>query len=406
VYTVAQSDLPGPLENTSTVSSTDPDGNPITASATATVELNYTATLQLDKVAQPTSAEVGDNVTYTYTITNNGPVTLSNIALTDDQLGAIDLRGQTSLNAGGSIIATETYSVVEADMPGPIVNTATASGTDPNGDPVNATAGATVELIGTASLEVTKSADKATASPHQTVNYAYTVTNGGNVTINDLSLNDDKLGALSLSPDTLAPGESANATASYVVTTADLPGPIVNTATAEGTSSDGQSISASSPAVSVSLFVNRWELFKAEILKMMGVPGKGIDHAPGLQKPFNPKSQAAEHAGKKNHSNQPESEGPEQLQYREEENEGNGEQLQIREETQNQGSEEQLQVANEVQNQAENGQVIPNNTESNPGKGQLNNHGDTDNQTGGQGNQGNGHQSDNDKKNGKPKSVK
>ncbi len=40
-------------------------------------------------------------------------------------------------------------------------------------------------------------------------------------------------------------------------------------------------------------------LTKAAILKLMGVPGKGIETAPGLQKPFNPKSQAAEHAGKK-----------------------------------------------------------------------------------------------------------
>lgn len=38
---------------------------------------------------------------------------------------------------------------------------------------------------------------------------------------------------------------------------------------------------------------------KADILKDSGVPGKGIDTAPGLQKEFNPKSQAAEHAGKK-----------------------------------------------------------------------------------------------------------
>lgn len=34
---------------------------------------------------------------------------------------------------------------------------------------------------------------------------------------------------------------------------------------------------------------------KADILKQKGVPGKGIDQAPGLQKPFNPN--AIEHAG-------------------------------------------------------------------------------------------------------------
>ena len=39
---------------------------------------------------------------------------------------------------------------------------------------------------------------------------------------------------------------------------------------------------------------------KADILENSGVPGHGLDTAPGLQKEFNPKSQAAEHAGKKN----------------------------------------------------------------------------------------------------------
>ena len=38
---------------------------------------------------------------------------------------------------------------------------------------------------------------------------------------------------------------------------------------------------------------------KAKILQDGGVSGKGLDTAPGLQKPFNPNSQAAEHAGKK-----------------------------------------------------------------------------------------------------------
>ncbi len=38
---------------------------------------------------------------------------------------------------------------------------------------------------------------------------------------------------------------------------------------------------------------------KAENLMKSGVPGKGLADAPGLQKPFNPKSQAGEKAGKK-----------------------------------------------------------------------------------------------------------
>ena len=38
---------------------------------------------------------------------------------------------------------------------------------------------------------------------------------------------------------------------------------------------------------------------KADVLIESGVPGKGLENAPGLQKPFNPKSQADKHAGKK-----------------------------------------------------------------------------------------------------------
>jgi len=38
---------------------------------------------------------------------------------------------------------------------------------------------------------------------------------------------------------------------------------------------------------------------KADILKDSGVPGKGLENAPGLNKQFNPNSQADEHAGMK-----------------------------------------------------------------------------------------------------------
>jgi len=249
--------------------------------------------LSISKSSEPTSAAVGDNITYTYTISNSDNFTIENVSLVDDQLGAIDLGGQTSLDAGVTITATATYTVVEADLPGPLVNTATISGTDPDGNPVTDNATATVELTGTAYLQMTKSADKASAAPHQTITYTYTVTNNGDVTINNLALTDDKLGTISLSGSSLAPGESMTATASYTVTTTDLPDPIINTATVTGTGSNGQAISVNSDPVSVSLSTNKWLLFKAEILKLMGVPGKGIDKAPGLQKPFNPKSQAA-----------------------------------------------------------------------------------------------------------------
>lgn len=390
--------------------------------SSATVNAQNGTGLSISKTAAPTTAAVGDNITYTYTITNTDNVTISGITLQDDLLGTIDLGGQTNLDAGGTVTATAIYTVVESDLPGPLVNEATVSGTDPDSNTITASATATVELSSTASLQVTKSANRSSAMPHQTIDYTYVIANNGNVTINDLSLNDDKLGTISLSGDTLAPGESLAATAIYIVAIADLPGPIINTATVSGTDSTGRSISATSDPVSVSLYTNVLELFKSEILKLMGVPGKGIENAPGLQKPFNPKSQAAEHhiantdnvtqtetetpqlngegegtdatPGLQKHS-APNSQATEQLQIREEEeNQGEDQQLQITTETQNQGTEEQPQITGDVQNQTGSGHATQNDNETNHGKDQLKHNGATDNQTGTQAATGNGHKSD------------
>jgi hypothetical protein len=288
------------------------------------------AGLSLSKSADLTTASVGDSITYTYTITNTDNLTINNVSLEDDLLGPIDLGGQTSLDAGGTITATANYTVTESDLPGPLVNTATVSGNDEYGNTVTASATATVELSGTASLQLTKSADTSKAAPHQTINYTYTITNSGNITIDNLSLADDKLGAISLSSDTMAPGQSITATASYTVTISDLPGPIVNTATVTGTGPDGQTVTASSESISVSLSQNRWELFKCEILKWRGVPGKGIDKAPGLQKPFNPNCQAPDNAGKKDNNEEQK-------------------QLKIRQQTENHGnSQGQIKVEQKV----------------------------------------------------------
>lgn len=149
-----------------------------------------------------------------------------------------------------------------------------------------------------ASLSINKSAEPTSASLGDTITYTFTIANTGNVSVDNVTLKDDKLGEIALSETRLAPGDNVTAIATYTVDISDLPGPIVNTANVTGTDPAGKSVSATSNSVTVSL--NKSLMTKAEILKLSGVPGKGIDKAPGLQKPFNPKSKAAEHAGKKN----------------------------------------------------------------------------------------------------------
>ena len=184
-----------------------------------------------------------------------------------------------------------------------------------------------------AGLSISKSADLTSAAAGETITYTYTISNSDNVTIENISLQDDKLGVISLAATTLAPGESVTATATYTVAISDLPGPIVNTATVTGTDPDGTPVSATTDPVSVSLYINKSLLTKAEILQLSGVRGKGILKAPGLQKLFNPKSQAAEHAGKKDKKK---------------------EQLRIRQMTENHGvAKGQIKIEQNVKNQSQ-----------------------------------------------------
>jgi len=182
-----------------------------------------------------------------------------------------------------------------------------------------------------AGISISKSADLTSAAAGETITYTYTISNSDNITIENISLQDDKLGEISLTDTALAQGESLTATATYTVAISDLPGPIVNTATVTGITLDGTVVSATTEPVSVSLYINKSLLTKAEILKLNGVPGKGILNAPGLQKLFNPKSQAAEHAGKKDKAK---------------------EQLRIRQMTENQGAVEgRIKIEQKVKNQ-------------------------------------------------------
>ncbi len=155
-----------------------------------------------------------------------------------------------------------------------------------------------------APLTIEKTSDKTSASPHEVITYTYTITNNTvDVTFENLTLNDSKLGEISLPSTTLGPGESLTVTATYTVTISDLPEPVTNTATVtatvQGQDPAGEPVSATSTEVTIPLTINKSLLTKSEILQLSGVPGEGIINAPGLQKPFNPKSQAAEHAGKK-----------------------------------------------------------------------------------------------------------
>ncbi len=68
------------------------------------------------------------------------------------------------------------------------------------------------------------------------------MTNTGTVTLENVTVVDDKLGPITLAKTTLAPGESTTGTASTTVAAADAPGQLVNVATAAGEGPGGERV--------------------------------------------------------------------------------------------------------------------------------------------------------------------
>lgn len=214
-------------------------------------------------------AEAGETVTYTFTATNTGNVTLNGVAIADllPGLGAIaygDWPGAEGvLEPGQSVTAKAQYVLKQSDVDaGGVANLATTVGTPPapldpeTGEPViDPETGepvvpdsvtdedpAFVPTPHAPALQLVKTGELAGENKvGETVKYTFTVTNTGNVTLSDVAITDPLVGLSALTyewPGTagvLAPGESATATATYALTQADVDaGRVDNKASAAG----------------------------------------------------------------------------------------------------------------------------------------------------------------------------
>ncbi len=90
-------------------------------------------TISLDKTANKARyTTLGETITYTFTVTNNGPLpirTAQNIYVNDDKLGLINCGSPASnVASGGTFVCTQNYTVTAADLlaPAGITNNATA----------------------------------------------------------------------------------------------------------------------------------------------------------------------------------------------------------------------------------------------------------------------------------------
>ncbi|MCM3661127.1 VWA domain-containing protein [Georgenia satyanarayanai] len=266
-YVLTQADVDaGTVDNTATASGHPPTGGPVSDEDDATVTVPGTPAIAVAKAGVlPDDAKgvAGDVVTYTIVATNTGTVTLDDVTVVDELEGLSELTyvwpGATGVLAPGqSVTATATYALSQDDVDaGKVENTATAIGTPPVGDPVDDEDPVTVTVPGNPGIVVEKDGALPTDGQHRagdTVTYSFTATNDGNVTLTGVEIVDAKVGVSALgytwpgAAGVLAPGQSVTATATYVLTQADVDaGKVHNSATAVGTPPTGDPVQDEHP---------------------------------------------------------------------------------------------------------------------------------------------------------------
>jgi uncharacterized repeat protein (TIGR01451 family)/LPXTG-motif cell wall-anchored protein len=181
----------------------------------------------------PELAHRGDEITYTFEVTNSGKADLVEVVLTDPicDEGTLTLvddgDGDTTL-AIGEVWAYE----------------CTVVGTDERERTTDDEDDHLVEII-TPVIDIDKTVDDATPDVGQTVTFTYVVTNTGDTTLFDVEVVDDQLGPVGTIAQ-LEPGESSTLTLTMVVA-ADSP--TVNVATATGEDILGLEVSDEDDAV-------------------------------------------------------------------------------------------------------------------------------------------------------------
>ncbi len=204
-FTVKVEDIDKEIKNIATVGGNETDENEV---PTADIEvIKEVVDIKRDGVSIGKDVEVkaGDVIEYTITVTNTGSVELTNIVI-DEQLKGIEIDGNLtidSLAVGEQYVLTATYTVThEKDIQGnadqTVYNKVVVTGdmpVDPEnpGEPekVEDEDDETTPVEDTPGVNVVKVANKTeNVKAGETINYTITVTNTGNVTLENIPVTD------------------------------------------------------------------------------------------------------------------------------------------------------------------------------------------------------------------------
>lgn len=247
----------GVLSNTATAEATHLVSDEKT-SDTDTAQVVFTQQPKLEATKTGTLRAADHKIDYTVTAKNSGNVTLTDVTLTDELDGLPDLKltwpGTPGQLAPGAIVtgsATLRLSQAQIDA-GAVTNTAQADAVGA-GEQLTASATVTTNVPGVAALNVSTTTQVqgrdsiADAVAGDTIEYTFTVTNDGTLTLRDPQISSDlaDLSGIVFGPwpgtvGELAPGTSVTATATLTLTQAHIDaGSLTGTVTVDASSLSG-----------------------------------------------------------------------------------------------------------------------------------------------------------------------
>jgi uncharacterized repeat protein (TIGR01451 family) len=160
--------------------------------------------LSLSKSASAGAVFVGETITYTVNVSNNGPISATNVVVTDvlpaevsyvsNDSGCNESGGTVTCNLGTLLDgdAATIEIVVTAVTPGSTTNTASVTSDTPDSNPGNNSDDTPVVINGlpTADLEISKTAVLTTAQTGDLITYTLVITNHGPDTAVDVTVTD------------------------------------------------------------------------------------------------------------------------------------------------------------------------------------------------------------------------
>lgn len=250
----------GTIENTAVaVADAAAHAGVTSAPSSAVAAAEQVPAIHLDKLTDRDTFVAGDDIDYTFRVTNVGNVTLTAVSITEETFTGAGALGEAAcpedaLPPGAATTCTATYRATQADLDrGEISNTATATGHPPTGNPVvSQPSSAVVAGAAAPALALDKGADVEEYVAGTDLTYTFVVRNRGNVSLDDVDVEElafsgsGALGDLLCDGEgTLRPGQERRCTAAYTATQADLDaGSLDNRAVANATGPGGEPVTS------------------------------------------------------------------------------------------------------------------------------------------------------------------